>query len=157
MRIDKLLCLALPVLFVIACNISINNAWKVPNTDLEISVNKQKPSSFKDEVEREIILRDNHLDKTKFKLAKGMNAYSRINIYQIGKNEYILRDVFEIYILDTQAKTLTKTSFSILSATFENTDYPKYIGAFDDNENGGWRYIPASERAEVSLTDIKEK
>jgi hypothetical protein len=156
MRITNLVTLILPILFVVGCSVSINNSWKVPDTDLEIAVSKQKPSSLKDEVERQMLLRDNHLDKASIKLAKGMNAYSRINIYQIGENEYILKDVFETYILNTQAKSLTKTSSGILTATFEDGNYPKFIGAFDDNESGNWRYIPASERKEIPLTKINE-
>ena len=70
MRITNLLTLVLPILFVFACRVSINNAWKVPKTNLEIAVTKQKPSSLKDEVERQMILRDNQLDKTTIKLAK---------------------------------------------------------------------------------------
>lgn len=157
MKIINWLTLALPVLFVIACSVSVNNVWKVPNTNLEIAVNRQKPSSLKDEVERQILLRDNHLDKASIKLAKGMNAYCRINVYQIGENEYILKDVFETYSLNTQTKTLTKTSPGILTATFESANYPKFIGAFDENESGNWRYIPASERDSIPLaTEIKK-
>ena len=156
MKITNLVTLILPILFVVACSVSINNVWKVPNTDLEIAVSKQKTNSGKDEVERQMLLRDNHLDKTSIKLATGMNAYSRINIYQIREDEYVLKDVFETYIFNTQAKTLTKTSSGILTLTFEDTNYPKFIGAFDDNESGNWRYISASERKEISLTKISE-
>lgn len=156
MKITNLATLILPILFIVACSVSINNSWKVPNTHLEIAVSKQKPSSLKDEVERQMLLRDNYLDKASIKLATGMNAYSRINIYQIREDEYVLKDVFETYILNTQAKTLSKTSSGILTATFEDTNYPKFIGAFDNNESGNWRYIPASERKEIPLTKIGE-
>lgn len=155
MQISKLFALAVPVLFVLVCNVSINNTWQVPNTELEISVEKQKPSALRDEVERRIILRDKHLEKTNIKLAKGMNAYSRINIYQIGESEYVLKDVFETYILNAQSKSLTKTDSGILSMTYKE-NFPKFIGAFDDNESGGWRYIPASERGEIPLTTLNK-
>ena len=132
-------------------NISINNVWKVPNTDLQITVEKQKPNSSRDEILRRIILRENHLDKTSIPLAKGSEMYSRVNVYQISENQYILKDAFNAYSLDTQAKTLAKTSQSALTATYNDAKYPKFIGAFDNNQNGGWRYIPASERTEIPV------
>lgn len=147
----------LPVLLFSGClsfsfSGSINNVWKVPNTNLSITV--EKASAARNEFTRTVILQDNYINKNKIALAKGMNAYSRVNIYQIGENEYVLRDVFEAYLLNTQAKTLTKANSSILSLTFEDTRYPKFIGAFDDNESGNWRYIPASERKEIPLTTV---
>lgn len=144
--------LILSILFFTSClNVSINNVWKVPDTKLTIAVEKRKPEMMRAEVERTMILRDNYLDKAKISLSKGLEKFARLNIYQISGNQYVLRDAFEVYQLDTQAKTLTKTSPAILTATFEDATYPKFIGAFDTNENGGWRYIPASERAEIQL------
>ncbi len=130
---------------------SINNVWKVPNTNLSITV--EKASAARNEFTRTVILQDNYINKNKIALAKGMNAYSRVNIYQIGENEYILKDVFETYSLNTQTKALTKTDPNILSMTFRD-NYPRFIGAFDDNESGNWRYIPASERKEIPLTTV---
>ena len=146
----------LPVLLFSGClsfsfSGSINNVWKVPNTNLSITV--EKASAARNEFTRTVILQDNYINKNKIALAKGMNAYSRVNIYQIGENEYILKDVFETYSLNTQTKALTKTDPNILSMTFKD-NYPRFIGAFDDNENGNWRYIPASERKEIPLTTV---
>lgn len=135
---------------------SINNVWKVSNTDLQVAVEKEKVSATSKEVTRTMILRENYADKNKIALAKGMNNYSRINIYQIREDEYILQDAYETYLLNTQTKTLTKTSPGILSQTFEDTRFPKFTGAFDDNESGNWRYIPASERKEIPLTAINQ-
>lgn len=153
-NITKFSLLILPMILFSGCfsfsfKGSINNVWNVPETNLSVAVEKDKPDVASKEVTRKIILRENHLDKTKIDLKKGLEIYSRINVYQIDKNEYIFKDVFETYVLNTQTKTLTKSSTDILSMTFEDMQYPKFIGAFDDNENGNWRYIPASERAEI--------
>lgn len=151
--------LLLPIFLISGCfsfsfKSSVNNVWKVSDTDLSIAVEKEKASGAAKEFTRTMILRENYADKNKIALAKGLGDYSRINVYQIGENQYILKDVFENYSLDTQAKTLTKTAPGVLSLTFEDTKYPKFIGAFDNNENGSWRYIPVSERAEIPLTTI---
>ncbi len=153
----KLLLISILIGTVGCLSVSINNVWKVPKTDLQIAVEKEKSSNSRDEVLRKMVLRESHLDKTSIPLAKGSEMYSRVNVYQISENQYILRDAFDAYSLDTEAKTLAKTSPSILTATFEDTKYPKFIGAFDNNKNGAWRYIPASERAEIPLGTNKQE
>lgn len=151
----KIFFLVLPILILTGCfSFSFQNTgniiWNVPNTDLTVMV--QKFSTKGNEVRRTMTLSENYSSKNKIELAKGLNEYSRINIYQIYEDQYVLTDVYETYLLNTKTKTLTKTSPGILSATFEDTRFPKFIGAFDDNESGNWRYIPASERNQIPLT-----
>lgn len=155
----KIVFLILPVLLFSGClGASFQNTgnivWRVPNTDLTVMV--QKWSAGGNEVRRTMSLSENYASKSRIELAKGLNDYSRINIYQIYEDQYVIKDVYEIYLLNTQTKTITKSSPGILSATFEDTTFPKFIGAFDDNENGKWRYIPASERDLKPLTQISE-
>ena len=136
--------LLVPILLVIACTVSVNNVWKVPNTDLAIAVEKKKSDAGKDEFERQMVLREKHLDKTTVKLAKSIDTYTKIEVFRIGADRYLLKDAFEEYILDTTAKTLTKTAPGVLTQTFESADFPQTVGSFADNESGNWRFIPAS-------------
>lgn len=150
----KIYFLVLPVLLCAGClGASFQNTgniiWNVPNTDLTVMV--QKIGTKNDDVRRLMSLSENYSSKNKIELAKGINDYSRINIYQIGENEYVLKDVYDAYLLNTQTKNIAKVSPGILSATFEDTRFPKFIGAFDENEKGKWRYIPSSEREQVPL------
>ncbi len=130
-------------------NSAFNNVWKVPDTDLEIGIYKEKTTRTKENtVERKIVLRENHSDRTTFKMQRTGDAFSRVNVYQTTENTFFVRDSFETYELNTQTKILR-------NITPTDAGVQKYIGAFDDNENGNWRYIPRAERAEIRLGTSK--
>ena len=86
-----------------------------------------------------MILRENYSDKSIFKLALTGDDYSRLNVYQVSERSFLIRDAFETYELNAETKSLRKISPPT------NPGSGKFIGAFDDNENGNWRFIPASE------------
>ena len=154
MRIKILFAIGFYIFFQIGCigfSFSRNNVWKVPDTKLSVAVEKQKPSVLQKTVERKMVLREDYSDKSTFRLAPTDNAYSRVNVYQVSDHSYLVRDAFESYELNTQTKSLRKIS------TPTNSDNGKFVGSFDDNDNGSWRFIPASEREEIAIgTKINE-
>jgi hypothetical protein len=90
-------------------------------------------------------MRENQMDKTAFKLAATDEAYSRVNVYQISDRLFHIQDAFQIYELNAETKSMKLTVTPIDSAN------RKFVGAFDDNESGNWRFIPASERGEIQV------
>lgn len=147
MRIEIFFAIGFYIFVQIGCigfSFSHNNYWKISGTNLSIAVEKKKPSVLKNTVERWMILREDYSDKSKLRLAPTDDAYSRINVYQISDRTFHIRDAFETYELNTETKLLRKISPP-------DSAYGKFIGAFDDNENGRWRFIPASERGEIAV------
>lgn len=133
----------------VAClNVSINNRWKIPNGDLSIKIERTPPSKAGLPFKREMTLDENYQTKTKIKMTDEQGDYSRVNIYKASDKIYFLKDNWQSYELNTEAKTLQKTNQQANG---------EYVGAFDLNENGGWRYIPADERKEVPLGEIRNK
>ena len=148
MRNKLLYAIGFCIFFQIGCigfSVSYNNVWKISGTDLSVEVIKRKPPVMKKTIERKMTLRENYSDKFTFALAPTDNTYSRINVYQISDHSFLIRDAFETYELNTQSKTLQK-----ITAPTDSTN-AKFIGAFDDNQNGNWRFIPAAERGEIAL------
>lgn len=149
MRTKIFFIVMLPIVLQTACLVSLNtafnNVWKVPGTNLEVAVYKEKTTQTKENtVERKIVLRENHSDRTTFKLQRTGDNFSRVNVYQTTENTFLIRDSFETYELDASAKVLRKI-------TPTDAGVQKYVGAFDYNANGDWRYVPAEERAEIPL------
>jgi hypothetical protein len=124
-------------------NISVNNVWKVPGTELSVAV--ERVEAGRGNAGRTMTLRENYQDKQMIRLAHGSGDYVRINVYQMDGGKYILRDAYDTLELDTTAKTLTKYGQVVDPA------HGKFVGAFDMNDNGSWRFIPVEERAEIRL------
>lgn len=129
-------------------NISLDDVWKVPDTNLKIIVSASNKG--KGETDRKMTLSENYSREKEIALARGSKNFARLNVYQTSENQYLLKDVYKTYLLDTSQKTLQETDASALNAA------KKFIGAFDYNENGSWRYIPESERKEIPLAGAIE-
>lgn len=129
-------------------NVSINNRWKIPNTDLSVAVERTPPSKVGSPFKRQLIFEENYITKSKFFLTDEQGGYSRLNVYKISDKIYLLRDNWATYEINTEKKTLQKDTVNGAG---------EYVGAFDENESGNWRYIPVSERKEIPLGEIRQK
>lgn len=133
----------------VAClNVSVNNRWKIPNSDLSVAIERMPPTKVGFPYNRELTFDENYQTKSKIKMNDDAGDYSRANIYKISDKIYLIRDFWTTYEINTEAKSLRKIDTQTGGA---------YVGAFDENASGGWRYIPAEERAEIALGEIRNK
>ncbi len=117
--------------------------YLVPQTDIEIILERRAAHLFLAEYERTLVLRVGGKAVLREKVSFDTGGYSRMNIYQISPTEYFLSgDINDKYTLDITQQKLT----SILST--EKPSITKFIGAFDRDEKRKWRFITAIEREE---------
>ena len=154
MKIQNLLIVIFVIGFIgtnSAClKISVSNRWKVPNSDLSILVERSKPQSSNKTYKRTIVLQENYSTKNKIEMAPENGEYSRTNIYRTSDKTFLLKDFWNDYEIHPETKMFKKLD----SATRLNGEF---VGAFDENENGAWRFIPLSERKEIPLGETKLK
>jgi hypothetical protein len=136
----------------VAClSVSVNNRWKIPNSDLSVLIERSKSQSAKNTYNRTLILEENYSTKNKIPMALENGEYSRANVYRTSDKTYLVKDFWSDYEINTETKILKKLD------SVTKTDGGEFVGAFDVNENGGWRFIPLAEKNEIPLGEKKLK
>ena len=74
-------------------------------------------------------------------LSDDTGGYLRINLYQTTPTALLLRDYFDSYTVHLATGSMTKDAERAPGGTF--------LGSFDDDPSGTFRFIPASERSEM--------
>lgn len=117
---------------------------QVPQTSVEIILERRAIHLFLAEYERTLVLRVDGKEVLRKVVAADSGGYSRMNVYQISPSEYFLSgDIsFDKYELDITRQKLN----SIIST--EKPSSTKFVGAFDVDEKRSWRFISAGERRE---------
>jgi len=118
--------------------------FQVPQTNVEIILERRAIHLFLAEYERTLILRVDGKEVLRKEVAADSGGYSRMNVYQISPAEYFLsgdisHDKYELDI------TWLKINLIVL---IEKLTSAKFIGAFDIDEKRIWRFISADERIE---------
>lgn len=149
--LSKIVLITLVMVGVACLGVSINNRWKIPNSSLSVSLERVKSPDFKDAYRRTLILEDDYKTKNKIEMMREKGDYSRTNIYRTSDKTYLLKDFWNDYEVNTETKVLNKLDAANRASGGE------YVGAFDENANGGWRYISMTERNEIPLGEIKSK
>lgn len=147
----KIILITLVMIGAACLGVSINNRWKIPNSSLSVLLERVKSPDFKDAYRRTLILEDDYKTKNKIVMMLEKGDYSRTNIYRTSDKTFLLKDFWNDYEVNTETKILKK-----IDAT-NRVNGGEYVGAFDENESGGWRYIPAAERGEIALGELKLK
>jgi len=73
-------------------------------------------------------------------------GYSRVNLYRISDSAFLIRDCFESFVVDTARQTIERDDTRRKEGAF--------VGSFDVDSSGAWRFISARERAELP-TELK--
>lgn len=118
--------------------------YKIPGTSVEIILECRAIHLFLAEYERTLVLRIGNKEFLRKKIADNSGGYSRMNVFQTSPTEYYLSgDIsFDRYFLDIE-----KGHFNDAGLEPKPTN-ATFVGAFDRDEEKGWRFIPARERGE---------
>jgi hypothetical protein len=123
---------------------STKATYKLPETDVEIVLERRAIHLFLAEYERTLILRVDGKEVLRQEAAGDSGGYCRMNVYQISPNEYFLSgDIsHDKYELDVIRQKITSATLK------EKPPDAKFVGAFDTDEKRHLRFIPATEREE---------
>lgn len=118
--------------------------YKVPNSSIEIVLERRGIHLFLAEFERMLVVRVGTKELIRKEVAVDTGGYCRMNIYQIGPTKYFLAGEldFDKYFLDVSSAFLTNED-----GPTEKPSDAMFLGSFDRDDRG-WRFIPAHERPE---------
>ena len=156
MKITSLWLLFVPMVFVIGAldlayegfygrsSYSTEAIYKVPNSSIEIVLERRGIHYFLAEYERTLALRLKKQEILREDVAVDTGGYSRMNMFQVSLSEYFLcGDMsFDRYFLNVEEASLTDASLNAKPTK------AKFVGVFDRDEKRVWRFIPAYERGE---------
>jgi 5-enolpyruvylshikimate-3-phosphate synthase len=118
--------------------------YSIPGTSVEIILERRAIHLFLAEYERTLVIQIGTKELIRKEVAVDTGGYSRMNVYQTSPTEYYLSGdlSFDRYFLDVAKVSFREAGLNTkpLSA--------KFIGAFDRDEEMGWRFISARERGE---------
>lgn len=116
--------------------------YKIPNSSVEIVLERRAIHLFLAEYERTLVLRISKKEIIRKEVAADTGGYSRMNVYFISPSEYFLCGNLshDKFYLDIQKRDLSE-------ANEEKPKEAKFLGSFDRDQKG-WRFIPVLEREE---------
>ncbi len=123
---------------------STEAVFKVPQSTVEIVLERRCIHLFLAEYERTLVLQADGKEVLRQKAADDSGGYSRMNVFQVSSTEYFLRGEMDFDKHELDIKRLKINSGSLL----ENPTSTKFVGAFDSDEKREWRFISADERSE---------
>jgi hypothetical protein len=126
-----------------ACGPSTHEASFRPTGSDRVLVIERRPThAVFAEYQRIAILRSGDQPAAEISLFQDTGGYSRANLYQIDKSRLLLRDADASYVIDLSATTIKRDKIRRKEGSF--------LGSFDDDTDGRWRFIPALEREELT-------
>lgn len=120
--------------------------FRVPRSSMALTVERKAAHPFLAEYDRYLILLIDGIERQRIELSTDTGGYSRVNVFRINDNIYLLKDIYNIYELDLRQQALRKSPNHDLVGAF--------VGAFDDDGEKVWRFIPASDRAQVPTDEL---
>ncbi len=123
---------------------SAEASYKLPNTNIEIILERRCIHLFLAEYERTLILRVDGKDVLRQAAAADSGGYCRMNVYRISPDEYFLSgDIsHDRYELNIVGQKITSVVLE------EKPPNAKFVGVFDTDEKKYWRFVSATEREE---------
>ena len=94
------------------------------------------------EYHRTAFIELNGRDVSRVALGDDTGGYLRVNIYQATPTTLLLRDYFDSYTIDVASGVVTKHA--------QRTGGGTFLGSFDDDVAGVFRFISPSERGEMA-------
>jgi hypothetical protein len=120
-------------------------ALPIESSDLVLVVERQRAHRFLAEYERFLVLEANGLEIIRIPLMMDTGGYPLVNVYRRGLSEFVITDGRDDFMLRVNERTIRKTS--------NYPDQISYVGAFDVDDRGWWRFVAADERPERSPTE----
>lgn len=118
--------------------------YQIPGTYEEIVLERRAAHLFLAEYNRELVFRIGDREFSRTAAAADSGGYSKMKVFQISPRFYFLCGELsnDAYIIDSWVRSTRDVEFD------ENFPKATYIGVFDKDEKGPWRFIAANERAE---------
>lgn len=118
--------------------------YQIPGTYEEIVVERRAAHLFLAEYDRELIFRIGDREFARKTAAADSGGYCKMKVYQISPTHYFLCGEMgsDAYILDAPGGSIRNASDE------ERFSRTSYIGVFDKDEDGPWRFIAASQQAD---------
>jgi hypothetical protein len=118
---------------------STEAVFRLPDSRLELVVDRRCIHLFLAEYERTLVLRDKERDVLRLAVAVDTGSYSGMRVYRVSASQFFLQgDLdFDRYLLD-----ISKPSVARETST-ELPPHAQLIGTFDRDEKG-WRFIFAN-------------
>ena len=134
--------LAILTILQTSCNSPIEQAtYRVPLTKMVISIERIPGHFFLAEYRRRVELNYDGRKTLCSELLVDSGGYSRVNMYSRNGVVFLLRDAFSSYQVDVTRYTIDPDPTP--------TRVGSFVGSFDTDTSGAWRFIPASERPEL--------
>jgi hypothetical protein len=136
------LSLAMLTILVTACDSPLERAsYRVPLTKLVIAVERIPAHFFLAEYHRRVELNWDGRKTLSSELLLDTDGHGRINMYSRNGVVFLLKDAYSRYTVDIARYTIASGP--------PPTRLGSFVGSFDTDSSGAWRFIPASERAEL--------
>lgn len=116
--------------------------YQIPGTYEEIVLERRAAHLFLAEYDRELVFRIGDREFVRKTAAGDSGGYCKMKVYRISPAHYFLCGElsFDAYILDAPGRSIRDVGFE------ERISGTIYIGVFDKDENGSWRFIAANQR-----------
>jgi hypothetical protein len=125
----------------VACGATPPAVYQLPGSTLAIRVELQPMHPWLAEYHRTASIDLNGREVSRIALSDDTGGYPRINIYNATPTTLLMRDYFDSYAIDVATGGVTKHAQRRAGGTF--------VGSFDDDGSGAFRFIPPSERREM--------
>jgi len=119
--------------------------YSVPSGDVTLAVSLLSTHPFLAEFKRELLVTRANTPPTTTELFPDTGGYALVNLYRRSDGQLLVRTIGDdSYVVDPTGEIKTIPAIGASS-----TD--AYLGAFDWDAQKRWRFIPASEAAEMPL------
>jgi hypothetical protein len=115
--------------------------FPVPASPTSVTVARISMHAFLAEYRRDLIVEGQGRPARRVEMFPDSGGYSRANLYRIDAQRVLLRDVDSSYTIEVATGTVSKDEKRQAAAIF--------LGSFDVDATGTWRFIFAGERAEL--------
>ena len=118
---------------------------RLPGTELELSVELKPIHRLLSEFERKLVLSGSNQQRIEQRMFVDSGGYTRTNLYSTQDGNFLLKGFFDGWLVRAR---------SVEIAEIENATKLRanFLGAFDWTSDREWRFIPAADRAEQTLT-----
>lgn len=118
--------------------------YQIPGTYEEIVVERRAAHLFLAEYDRELIFRIGDREFVRRDVAMDSGGYSKMKLYRLSPTIYFLCGEldYDTYVLDAAGRSIRDVHFD------EKFSNATYLGVFDNDEEHGWSFITAHQRAE---------
>jgi hypothetical protein len=116
---------------------------RIPNSDSQLVLQLEPMHPYLAEYRRTLVLRTKGKPDQRIELSPDSGGYSRTQLYKLPDGLYAVRGYFDAVTVDVSKGSLSNER--------DKQSIGMYLGAFDNIGNDGWRFIGASQSAELSL------